>query len=193
MKKGIIIKIAILGGIIIVGAILIFSLSKNSSNFEYKQYVDRELGFQINYPKGWKIDKGNTPGSSGYKYVKFSGEVDRQQIIYSDWCDSAKYPAFIDIEKGSSFSSANFGSVTTEKDIENFFNSKNGVIEKFPINEHSNLFVSKAYTGTGQCFRNLYIAWAIGTNGEQYHITFAGDEDKYDFIRPFFESFKLIN
>lgn len=193
MKQNSTIKIIILAIAAIAVGVIIFLLQKKSPNLQYEKYVDSELGFEINYPKAWTIDKGDKPDLSRYKYVKFSGELDRQKRIKTQWCDPNKYPAFIEIEKGDHFSNANFGPVNNEEDLENFFNSKTGVIEKFPASPQNNLLISKAYTGVGQCFHSLYIGWLVTDEGEHYHIRFSGDEDRYDLIRPVFESFKLIN
>ncbi len=199
MKK-IILIIAVSILVIVLGGGISFLLLKDSLNFQskkiqviqYEKYTDSELGFEINYPKGWQVDKGKALDLSGYKYIKFSGELEREKRINSKWCDPEKYPAFLEIEQGDYFISA-LGSINNEKDLEKFLNSMKGVMEKIPLHDKNNLLISRAYTGSGMCFHALYLGWVVTDAGRHYRIIFFGDEDRYDLIKPLLESFKLKN
>lgn len=188
-----IVKIGMLVGIVVLVAIIIFLPEKNSPELQYDKYTDTELGFEISYPRGWGVEERNAADPSKYKYVDFLGELDRQKRVNYPGCDPEKYPASIYIRKFGYFSSASFGPVNNEEDLENFFNSKTGIVEKFPASGENNLLVVEAYSGAGDCARALYVGWLVTEAGEHYQISFHGAEDRYDIIRPVFESFKLIN
>jgi hypothetical protein len=160
--------------------IIAFIISQSiSQKIIYNKYLDRELGFSISYLSGWNVTRGRPLN------VSFYGEVNRKKKYYSRFtsCNSDTYTASIEVQK--------FSHSLNEIEVEERLNSIDDVIEGRYLQNGSRMVVGD-FHAIGECSKGLYKAVIFNDDGFGYSIYVMGAEDRYDLIKPVFESFEII-
>lgn len=193
-KVGSKIAVSITLVIAVIFIFLIFSGKILNPKIVYDTYSDDELGFLIDYPSDWKIEKGILGDNTKDPYVIFSGQIKRKERSNSKRCKQWYDPGIITVKK--SIMTEPFLYQSEDEVIEEFYpgeNKNNTVIEKIELNNDTNLIISEA-GGVSMCYHGLYEGVAFDfKNKTIFTIHFDGGEDRYDVIEPVFKSFKILS